>query len=165
MQDEKRSLWRLKQPGDLGEDDGQPPPLNLSLASLVPSTVSLSALIPPTSPSLSIISNDGDAEAPNTNSIITPTAETTPVRPSLLVNYNTAKSDFEERGGGSDESYDDKKPGQPRTTEHPLSITIPDDGIASPESPLSDDGQLPPDTPTSLSSRRKKRKGSGMLML
>jgi len=164
LKDEKRSLWRLKQPGDQGEEE--PTPLNLSLASLVPATVSLSSLIPPTSPSLSLIaSSGGDAEAPNA---ITPIETPVPIRPSHSINYIAVKSEFEERGGGSDGSSDDKKPGQPRTTEHPLIVSPP--SAFSPQSPLSPSDPCSPsgdtplqlDTPTSLSSRRKKRKGSGL---
>lgn len=160
LKDEKRSLWRLKQPGE-PEDPITPhaPPLTISLASLIPHTSLLSSLIPPTSPALSIFTpSDSDTVVPPFPDI----------------------PNFEERGGcggGSDEGSEGDKKQQPRTTEHPHTLSYISEDSQPPHSPASsmpmspgqspcespvDSSPMQPfDAPMALSARRKKRKGSG----
>jgi hypothetical protein len=141
LKDEKRSLWRLKRPGDI-LDEETPMPIEMSLSSL----------IPPTSPCLSLKASRDDVESLATS---TPTASSTPITKS-----STTFSPRESYGGSNE---GDKHVGVPRTTEHPHSVPSPTSiAPSSPSSPCPS-SPLPGDAPSlSLSARRKKRKNSGL---
>eukprot|EP00026_Physarum_polycephalum_P009392 Phypoly_transcript_09515.p1 GENE.Phypoly_transcript_09515~~Phypoly_transcript_09515.p1 ORF type:complete len:317 (+),score=55.69 Phypoly_transcript_09515:165-1115(+) len=145
LKDEKRSLWRLKRPEEFLDEDTSVPP-GMSLSSLIP-----------TSPHLSLKQSRDDIELITTTPI--PTATPTPIfnTPS----FSTPSTDTY---GGSNEGHDGKQE-LPRTTEHPH--TVPSPTITAPlsPSPTTPDPSSPIlDGPSllALSSRRKKRKGSGL---
>lgn len=137
-------MWRLRKPEENTDED-----------TTVPTDMSLSALIPPTSPCLSLkVSRDDVPIVPPSPSIpsISPTSSSLEPLISSLDGY-----------GGSDERQEDEKSvaGIPRTTEYPSLFS----SFSSITSPTSPDPSSPPlgDAPSlSLSSRRKKRKGMSL---
>lgn len=165
LKDEKRSLWRLRKPEEQTPDED----------TTVPSDMSLSALIPPTSPCLSLkMSRDeindvmrNNNNNNNNNQDEVPTVPTPIASPFIdsssssttecISSNNVPLSSLScETYGGSDE--DDKPPASAsHTTENPLSLS----SSLSPISPTTLDPSSPilSDTPSSLSSRRRKRKG------
>lgn len=137
-------MWRLKKPEENTDED-----------TTVPTDMSLSALIPPTSPCLSLKASRDEVATVPTPSSSSPLSTSSSVVP---VSTLGLLSSSQESYGGSDEGHNDEKPaGIPRTTEHPhLSSPSLESSPASPDpsSPLLGDAPS-----LSLSSRRKKRKG------
>ena len=147
MQDEKRSLWRLKCPGEFMDEDTTVPP-EMAISSLIP-----------TSPRLSLKQSRDDLE-PTSSSLL---LSTIPTSSSNIIKIpppfmNPPTNDI--YGGGSNEGREEKQ-GVPFITEHPHIVPSPPSPSPTspyPGSPILGDGHSLP----ALSARRKKRKGSGM---